>query len=123
MSVKNIFAGIFAVSAMLLLAGCGESPTDVVRAWNDALIAGDVEKANSYCTENMYTRNKLSVVLRKFSGNQADNPQVRDLKSIKFVDEDIDDNTAEVKYNTDKQPGQEVKLLKVNGKWLIDSRD
>lgn len=121
--MKKMFAAAAAASAMFMFAGCGESPTDVVKAWHNAIIEGNVEKANSLCTENMHTKNKLTIALMKWERDKNDGPQIRDLRSAKFVEEDIDDDTAEVEYNTDKQSGQEIKLVKRNGKWLIDSRD
>ena len=119
---KNLLYCAAALLAAGLFSGCGESPTDAVKAWQNAVIAGDVEKANSLCTSNMHTKNKFTIAIMKLERDRNDGPMIRDIKSAKFVEEKIEGEAATVKFHTEKQSDQEITLHKVNGKWLIDSK-
>ncbi len=112
MKIKTLLMAVFALTAILFTAGCSDSPTDVVEKWRDAIVDGDVNKANEYSTENVHVLNSFMVKAIKKDADDS-----KEFKEAKFVKEEINGDAAKV--FSDKR-NNAIDLKKVDGKWKVD---
>ena len=123
MKFNAFFSGCAAVLAVFLFAGCGgDAPEEVMKQWHEALIAGDLEKANALSTTETQTLNKLVIALLKNERDNNGGPQTRDIRSTTVEKVTINGDHAILHYHTDKHSGKKMKLVKLNGKWLVDEK-
>ena len=123
MKFKTFFSGCAAVLALILFTGCGgDAPEEVMKQWHEALIAGDLEKANALSTTETQTLNKFAIALLKNERDNNGGPQIRDIRSATVEKVTINDDRAVLHYHTDKHSGKTMKLVKQNGKWLVDEK-
>lgn len=116
MKLKTLIVAIAAAFCALFATGCADSPTDVVDNWRDAILDGDIEEANDYCTDNMHAFNALMIAGIK-ENEKDDASKNDDFKNMKLVKEEIDGDTAKVWEEGKENPT--FFLKKVDSKWKI----
>jgi outer membrane lipoprotein-sorting protein len=103
-----ILAGI---SALLLLSGCGQSPSKVAMAFSEEMAKGNITEAKKYATEQ--TGQLLDMVASM--GAMDTEPDAK----FKVTKETIDGSHATVKIEKDGDE-EEMDLVKIDGKWKVD---
>ena len=99
----------------LTLAGCGKpSPTKVTQTWFDALMAGDLNKANSLTVEQGQMLNAFMVEAVKKAKQDGEA-----LPTVTIKREEIDGDTAKVYFIDPDGKEDSVTLEKVNGEWKV----
>ena len=120
--MKKYFSILLAAFSLAILAGCGgNSPKAVAEKWHKALLDGDAKTANEYSTEKTAAMNAL-VAGMLTSKEAKEDKDIKKISEIKFEDGKIDGDNAVV-YATHpeaKDEKQEIKLVKKDGKWLVD---
>jgi hypothetical protein len=118
--MKKLFFPAFALLALaIVFTGCNtNSPKDAAQKWLTSFYHMDYETAKKYSTEDT---KKLLMTLEQLSAlsNDSVKQQMKQLKvEIKDVKEKGD--TAMVSYTLSDTPKeQKVKLIKIQGKWLV----
>lgn len=117
MKHKKTLLALVASLGFLFAAGCGgNAPEDVAKDYLDALVAGDVKKANSLSTERTAAANGLLISMIEQQKKQ--NPDaVKEIGKVKEVK--IDGDKAKVYFEGD---GNALDLVKVDGEWKADVR-
>jgi ABC-type glycerol-3-phosphate transport system substrate-binding protein len=107
---------VFVLAALCLLAGCGQSPEAVVKAFYAGLTEKDLQKVKDNSTE------KTGDSLAK-TWNSATAPKnVNIFKTIKTTGAKITGDTAEVNIEWVENSATQknaVVLVKVDGKWKV----
>lgn len=117
MKIKKISLSIIASLGLILAAGCGESasPEDVAQGYMEALVAGDLTKANKLSSEKTATMNGLFISL--IAQEKEQNPEkFKNLDKVERVE--IDGDKARVYFGENGA----VDLVKVDGEWKVDIR-
>ena len=119
--MKNLSKFVVALLVSVVMFGCGEksqSPKEVTNAFMSALVKSDFDGASKHATENA---NKMILMLK---GMKAKGDKVTPFKSFKLGKEVITGDKATVEMTVVKDSGKEKsdvqKLVKVDGKWLVD---
>lgn len=131
---KLIFGLIMAIGAMLALTACGDdsnSPKGVTKAYYEALVKQDFKTAMDYCCKKdgkLLTDQEKETLTTMMASKLNDEKTKQSLvASFELGEETIaeDGNSAKVKVKTVTVGGQEkdvnTDLLKVDGKWYINS--
>lgn len=117
MKYKKTFLALIASLGLLFAAGCGGNPTtpeDVAKCYVEALLDGDVKKADKLSTERTAKVNGMFSSMIKQQKEQ--NPdQFKDAGKIKSVD--VDGDKATVYFEGDNGS---LTLVKVDGAWKVD---
>ena len=116
--ILAIVIGLFAV----LAAGCGSnSPSGTVKSLFKAIDNDDYSKAKSYLTSSAleeFTPGLFDLVVETMEEEGG-------LKQINIIEEEINDEFAEVHFEIEFKNGDTdngtVYLIKENGKWKIPS--
>ncbi len=106
--MKKTVIIIASFSALLLLTGCGKSPSKVAKAFSENLAKGSITEAKEYATEQT---GQLLDMAASMGAIEAD----PDYKFV-LVEETIDGNRAVVK----QEGGEQIDLVKIDGKWKVD---
>ena len=114
--MRKFLTIMLAAFGLLLLAGCSDSPKDVTKNWMQALVDGDVEKANEYSTSNVHLVNAILVESLKGEADKKAEAK-KSLEKIDSAREEIDGDTAKVFVEGDDDP---ITLKKVDGEWKVD---
>jgi len=98
-------------STIFLLISCSRGPEDTAKNFTENLAKGKVDEAKKYATEST---GKLIDFASGFGGLPVD-------PNFKFKSEkdSIVDNTAWVTYTNQKGKKEKMKLVKIDGKWLV----
>lgn len=103
---------LFIIGAMgLLLTSCSSGPDASAKNFTENLAKGKVDEAKKYATEST---GKLIDLASGFGGIPVD-------PNFKFkADKDsIVDNSAWVTYTNPKGKKEKIRLVKIDGKWLV----
>ena len=122
MKKTRLLAGLLSTAILFILAGCGESPTEAVKNWQNAIVTGDADKANSLSTEKTHPLNQLIIASLKLERDNNGGPRIDDIKSSKFDKEEVMGDSAVVHYHTNKKSDQKINLIRINGKWYVDAQ-
>lgn len=119
--MKKILVMCAALTGMLVFTGCSDSPRDVAVKWGNAVLEGDLKKANEYSTKESEPLNALIIGMcsqEKKNGKSEISDTIRKWETGK---EEINGDTARV-YG-DKGPDKEsINLKKVDGKWKVSAK-
>lgn len=108
--MKKNYLVLFAFAAMSMLAGCGDSPKDVVKAAN----GGGKEPIKQYYTEQFLKKNEA--VVRSIEATMEFNKNLPEL--LKNGKEEINGDEAIISFEV-KGHRMAYRLKKVDGKWKI----
>ncbi len=113
--MKKFMVMLMAVAGMLFLAGCSDSPKDVVGKWAEAITEGDLDTANEYSTSNVHVLNAImvSAVKDKKEGGEK---FAANMEKLDNATEEINGDTAKVTF----EDGEAIDLKKVDGDWKVD---
>ena len=127
--MKRVCALFVSLAALLIFAGCGDSPRDVAAKWySAAVLDGDSNKANDFSTEDSRKANGVlsGVISITITGDgdsvkiEKDKEQVEQFKAkleeLKKAEEKINGDTAELFVKEKKV----LELKIVNGEWKVD---
>jgi hypothetical protein len=129
MKLITIIAGL----SLLIFASCNnsggeakegksESDVDAARNFLDAALKGDFKTASSYMVQDSTNLGYLAVTERKYTQMDAD--QKRNLRnaSLRFYDPLLqnDSTTITVFSNSYKNDKDTLRIVKMNGQWLVD---
>lgn len=103
---------IASASALLLLSGCGKSPTKIAKAFSESLAKGNITQAKECATEEFGLFLDMAASLGTI---EAVDP---DYKFV-LVKETINGNYAVI-----QQEGRgQIDLVKIDGEWKVDYAD
>ena len=115
--MRKFLTIMLAAFGLLLLAGCSDSPKDVAKNWMQAIVDGDVEKANEYSTSKVHVLNALAVEGCKNDANAK--KEIQDsIAKIDNAREEINGDTAKLYDGSDDD--DPLTLKKVDGEWKVD---
>ena len=128
MKLKALVLVAVAAVSMVFVAGCSDSPSEVVENFADAMADADLEEAKEYTTGSARKeiigmlegleqapasmKEKLLEEVKKEMGSKMSN--------IEVVSEDIDGENATVKVKVTVIQEEKVSLKKVDGDWKIE---
>ena len=121
--MKKIIFFTLAVFCTLWITACGESPTDALKTYVDAMLEGDLEKANEYSyLDDKYggpeTRNEINATLIQIL---RENAQVRNEWSNLDLRKEVEINPQKViVINTTLEGDEEIPMIKHGKKWKFD---
>ena len=70
--MKKLSVMLLALTGLFIFTGCSDSPKDVVVKWTEAIVNGDIKKANEYSTENTHALNGMIIgIVNGKSGEAA----------------------------------------------------
>lgn len=104
---------------LLLASGCGgnpSSPEDVAASYADALLNGDLKKANKLSTARTESANAFLITM--ISQQKEQNPD--EVKAVGKVKETVVDGDKATVYFEDGTSS--VTLVKVDGDWKVDMK-
>jgi len=110
-NMKKTTLIIASISALLLLSGCGKSPSKVAKAFCENLAEGKMTEAKKYATEQTGQLIDMAASM----GAIETNP---DYKFV-LIDETIDKNRAVVTCEAGPNDGK-INLVKIDGDWKVD---
>ena len=105
---KALLIGVFAT---LFLTSCSAGPESTAKNFTENLAKGKVDEAKKYAKE---TTGKLLDLASGFGGMPVD-PNFQ----FKAEKDSIVDNTAWVTFTNQKGKKEKLKLVKIDGKWLV----
>lgn len=100
------------VTLGLLMVSCSQGPKDAAVKFTENVAKGKIEEAKKYATE---PTGKLLDMAMSFGGMPVD-PEAK----VEFVKDSIVDTKAWVTIKNPKGEEQEITLVKVDGKWLVN---
>ena len=116
--MKKLSLLLMSLIAMVIFAGCGDSPKDVAIKWGNAIADGDVKTANKYSTEQTQSLNVLIAAGLSADKDSKDVQEFKDnIKKLKSAKEEINGDTAKVIVEGDSDG---IPLKKVDGQWKVD---
>lgn len=108
---------LFAVISLFFAAGCGgNSPKSVALKWHKAIIAGDLKAANAVSTDKTTAANAMIIGCLQ----DKENEEVKKFLALKYDTESINGDKAVVSPSAGAEDNEKIKLVKQNGKWLVD---
>ena len=112
--MKKFLMMLCGVFSLFIFAGCADSPDEVVAQWGEAVLAGDKAAADELVTDESKKLNGLIILL----ASDEDKKVVMRKELDEYLSGEIvvDGDNAEIKV----EGKTEVRLKKVDGKWLID---
>lgn len=111
--MKRIPIIIASMIALLLLAGCGQSPKKTAKLFAENVAEGNISEAKKYTTD----QGAKILDMASSMGAIETNP---DFKFV-LVEEWVDDNKATVEFKDGKDGKTEsVDLMKIDGEWKVD---
>lgn len=122
--IRKRFLGFVAAAGLLacaLVAGCGgsPSPTAVAKEWMGAIIAKDLQKANSLSTEKCH---RLNAMMISMTDNPRDAAEIKArFSGVKFGREKIEGDIAVIEVTGPDGKADTVKLQKVDGQWKMNA--
>ena len=112
--MKKFLMMLMAFVSVFVMTGCGDAPEDVVAKWGEAVLAGDKAAADELVTDESKKLNGLIILLASDEDGKVEMRKTLDeYQSGEIV---VDGDNAEIKV----EGKTEVRLKKVDGKWLID---
>ena len=114
--MKKVFLFGLALSAVLVLTGCG-GPEGAVKDWKKAIKKGDKAAANKLSVSDMEAMNE---VLIKMVGDGKDEVKYFDTLTPVEVVKVKNDGKEETYVVCTMRVERTAKLKKVNGKWVVD---
>ncbi len=117
--VYNILLFAFILVGMIACGADTSSPEAAVKGFTEAMGAGDFKKAADFGTEDTKELLKMLEGLKNMGGGEL--PEMGDDVNIDKVDCEIDgdEGTCTVCCDEDGNPGESLKVKKVDGKWLV----
>ena len=110
--MKKFLMMLMAFVSVFVMTGCGDAPEDVVAKWGEAVLAGDKAAADELVTDESKKLNGLIILLASDDDKKI-RKKLDEYQSGEIV---VDGDNAEIKV----EGKTEVRLKKVDGKWLID---
>ena len=121
--MKKLSVMLLALAGLFIFTGCSDSPKDVVVKWTEAIVNGDIKKANEYSTENTHALNGMIIGIVNGKSEDAKKTKAEleaSIEKLKNAKEEIDGDTAKVFMEDDKD--KPAVLKKVDGKWKVDAQ-
>lgn len=106
--MKKALLSLLTIATIL---SCSDSPKDVAKNFSESLAKGKIEEAKKYSTEST---GKMIDFASSF-GTLPVNPNFK----FQAQKDSIVDNTAWVYYTNEKGKKEHLKLVKIDGKWLV----
>lgn len=97
-------------ASLLLVAGCGNSPSDVAKAFATSMAEGDIAKAKEYATPRTGALLDMALSL----GGDAEEFKDPDYRFV-LVEEQVNEDTAKVTTED-----AVFDLIKLDGAWKVD---
>lgn len=98
----------------IFLTGCSDSPNAVAEKWANAIVDGDVSRANKYSVSNSAEANGILILMFQGMDSNEKAEQIKQMKTALKKTAEIDGNDAIIS-NGDF----EFKLRKVDGNWKV----
>ena len=118
--MKKCFVAMFAFVSLFILTGCADSPKKVAEKWFKVLIDGDLKAANAVSTAK--TQAKNAEVIHYLFIHTEEWDKIKQ-KKTQFVKETIDGDKATVIVKSEGEKGDDITLVKQDGKWLVDTSE
>ena len=121
--MKKLSVMLLALAGLFIFTGCSDSPKDVVVKWTEAIVNGDIKKANEYSTENTHALNGMIIGIVNGKSEDAKKTKAEleaSIEKLKNAKKEIDGDTAKVFMEDDKD--KPAVLKKVDGKWKVDAQ-
>lgn len=99
------------LASAFMLTSCSSKPEDSVKNFTENIAKGKVDEAKKYATEST---GKLLDFVSGMGGVPVD-PNYK----FEFVKDSVVDNTAWVTFTNQKGEEETVKVVKIDGKWLV----
>ena len=126
MKTKTFFAVLTAVFCMIFATACGDSPSDVVTQFTDAMSEADFDKAAEFTTGDAKQGIEMIGMLMMMAKDEKDIAKIKNefaaMKATVIEGEEINGDTATVKCSIvkdGKKSDGTIKLKKVDGDWKI----
>lgn len=111
--MKRIPIVVASLIALLLLAGCGQSPKKTTQLFAENLAKGNISEAKKYTTD----QGAKILDMASSMGAIKEKPNFK----FVFVEQWVEDNEATVDFRDGKNGKLEsVDLMKIDGKWKVD---
>lgn len=121
--MRKLSVLLLALAGLFVLTGCSDSPKDVAVKYSEALLDGNIKKANEYSTEKTHAMNGMVISMLSSDSEDAKKTKAEfkaNLSLIKKAKEEIDGDTA--KLIIEGEEGKPMILKKVDGKWKVDAQ-
>ena len=121
--MKRLSVVLAALGALLVCAGCSDTPRNVAVKWAQAVSAGDVKIANEYSTGKTYPVNAVLCALMR--SRQPEAVALADkfragIAGFAAAAETIDGDVATLVM---ADGGEKLTLRRVDGAWKVDRSD
>lgn len=101
----------------IFLTGCSDSPNAVAEKWTDAIIDGDISRANKYSAGSDSTMmNTFTIEMFKSMDSKEKAEKIKQIKAALKNEAEIDGDEAII------SDGEiEIELQKIDGDWKVVS--
>lgn len=124
--MKSKFALAAALASVLVLSGCGSSPSSIVETFSQDLAKGDFADAVKYMDPAIQQQLGPQKTLAMLQDSQREIKANGGLDGMKVIDTVKTDNAADVKfvwlYKNGKRKEGTFPLVKVDGNWRVTSK-